>query len=154
LAEAIDCARKKHDFLLWAYVFMPEHVHLLICPRPNVYDVSKILESIKLSVARTAVPYVRKNAPTFLSSMLDQQPNGRTHYRFWQRGPGFDRNITSEQTAVAEIEYIHANPVRRGLCEKPTDWHWSSAADYAGLRSGPLAIDFHESPRTYIIGAQ
>jgi REP element-mobilizing transposase RayT len=33
LAEAIDEARTQHDFALWAYVFMPEHVHLIIYPR-------------------------------------------------------------------------------------------------------------------------
>jgi REP element-mobilizing transposase RayT len=32
LADAIDKARYEHPFLLWAYVFMPEHVHLLIWP--------------------------------------------------------------------------------------------------------------------------
>jgi putative transposase len=133
---------------------MPEHVHLLICPRPDVYDVSKILESIKLSVARRAVPYVRNHAPEYLTAMLDRQPNGRAHYRFWQCGGGFDRNITGERAAVAEIDYIHANPVRRGLCEKPHDWQWSSAADYAGLRAGPLPLDLHSLPRTYVLGAQ
>jgi putative transposase len=28
---------------------------------------------------------------------------------------------------VAAIDYIHLNPVRRGLCERCTDWKWSSA---------------------------
>ena len=32
LADAIDAARMKHCFSLWAYVFMPEHVHLLVNP--------------------------------------------------------------------------------------------------------------------------
>jgi len=27
-----------------------------------------------------------------------------------------------------EIDYSHANPVRRGLCRGPEDWHWSIAA--------------------------
>ena len=31
----------------------------------------------------------------------------------------------------AAIEYIHLNPVKRGLCELPTDWRWSSARQYS-----------------------
>ena len=30
LAEAIQSARVKHSFDLWAFVFMPEHVHLIV----------------------------------------------------------------------------------------------------------------------------
>ena len=41
------------------------------------------------------------------------QPNGEVHYRFWQRGGGYDRNITDPATLRVMIEYIHNNPVRR-----------------------------------------
>ena len=147
LAEAIDLARAKHAFDLWAYVFMPEHVHLVICPRQSVYDVSKILATLKQSVTRKALAYVRNSAPAFLERMLDEQPNGRKHYRFWQRGGGFDRNLWSQKVLVAEIDYVHANPVRRGLCERTEDWTWSSAADYALVRNGPLALNLESLPR-------
>jgi hypothetical protein len=48
---------------------------------------------------------------------------------FWQRGGGYDRNLTEPRTIWAEIASIHANPVRRGLCESATDWPWSSARE-------------------------
>jgi putative transposase len=51
LVEAIDRAREKHAFDLWAYVVMPEHVHLLIWPRKPVYSTSRMLTSIKLPVS-------------------------------------------------------------------------------------------------------
>jgi len=35
--------------------------------------------------------------------------------RFWQPDGGYHRNITSIEALRAMIEYIHANPVRRGL---------------------------------------
>jgi putative transposase len=68
------------------------------------------------------------------------------YYRFWQRGGGYDRNVVEPVTAHYQAEYMHNNPVRRGLCAKPEDWRWSSAADYAGLRVGPLTIDSHSLP--------
>ena len=39
------------------------------------------------------------------------------------------------------IDYIHLNPVRRGLVERPEDWKWSSFPWYAGVRPVPLEID-------------
>lgn len=66
LAEAINAASGKHAFDVWAYVFMPEHVHLLICPRQDKYDVSKFLASVKLPVTRKACAYATQYAPEFL----------------------------------------------------------------------------------------
>jgi putative transposase len=43
LAEAIAAARARQQFELWAYVFMPEHVHPLVYPRRRDYQISSIL---------------------------------------------------------------------------------------------------------------
>ena len=148
LVDAIELAKLQHSFHIWAYVIMPEHAHLLIWPTTPCYSVSKILASVKLSVTRKALTYVRKNSPAFLSRMKDLQPNGEIHYRFWQRGGGYDRNSTEPLAIWNQIIYIHANPVRRGLCRYPEDWMWSSAGLYAGLRDGPLSIDRDSLLRT------
>jgi putative transposase len=150
LVDAVDRAREKHRFHVWAYVVMPEHVHLLVWPTEAAYDISAILNSIKQSVAKRALAFVPRTAPAFLTRMEDRQPSGETHYRFWQRGGGYDRNIVEETTLYRLIEYLHANPVRRGLCARPEDWHWSSAADFVGVRVGPLRLDRDSLPRIVI----
>ncbi|MCH8274710.1 MAG: hypothetical protein IH851_07965, partial [Armatimonadetes bacterium] len=61
--------------------------------------------------------------------------------RFWQDGPGFDRNLFSPKAIRQAIEYLHANPVRRGLAEAAIEYEWSSARQYAGLSPGPLRVD-------------
>ena len=55
LAEAIEVYSMKLSFELWAYVFMPEHVHLLIYPTERDYSISKILQGVKLSVSRKMI---------------------------------------------------------------------------------------------------
>jgi REP-associated tyrosine transposase len=147
LVDAINHARKKHRFDLWAYVFMPEHVHLLIWPTNRDYSISKILGSIKIPVTRHALAFVRESGQN-TRLLEDPQPNKDLHYRFWQRGGGHDRNLIEPTAIWAEIDYIHQNPTRRGLCTHADDWHWSSAADYSGLRSGPLHLDMNSLPRT------
>src|SRR5215475_14079232 len=66
LAVAIDDARKEFHFALWAYVFMPEHVHLIIYPLRPQYDIRLILQAIKEPVGRKAVKHLRASAPQWL----------------------------------------------------------------------------------------
>ena len=141
LIEGIDRARQKAHFHVWAYVIMLEHAHLLVWPTEPVYDSSDVLNSIKQSVAKRALLFVHRHAPEFLPGMEDRQPDGKVHFRFWQRGGGHERNVFEPATVFEQIVYMHNNPVRRGLCVKPEDWLWSGAADYAGLRVGPLRLD-------------
>ena len=148
MLESIDRARKRHDFHLWSYVIMPEHVHLLIWPARSEYSISAILKSLKQSVARRALTFVEQNSPSFLRQMEDRQPNGRVAYRFWQRGGGFDGNLTEPATIWRTVEYIHANPVRRGLCDRPTDWKWSSAIEMEHPGTGELLLDLESFPPT------
>jgi putative transposase len=125
---------------------MPEHAHVLVWPTESEYDISAILGSIKQSVSKRALAHVRRHTPAFLPQMEDRQPNGDVHYRFWQRGGGYDRNVFDPVTVFSQIEYMHNNPVRRELCAKAEDWIWSSAADYSGIRVGPLRIDRESLP--------
>jgi putative transposase len=150
--DAVGRAREAHEFHIWAHVIMPEHVHLLVWPTRPDYNISDILNSIKQSVSKKALIFVRRESPSFLSRMEDRQPNGVVHHRFWQRGGGYDRNVVEPATVHQQIEYIHNNPVRRGLCQKPEDWQWSSAADHAGIRIGPLPIDRESVPTLFVAG--
>jgi len=130
--KSLSAARDAHAFDIWAYVIMPEHVHLLIFPRNDEYSIADILGDIKRPVAQKALRFVRETAPSFLETMRDEQPNGIVRHRFWQRGGGFDRNLVEPSIIHSTIDYIHANPVRRGLVESPDDWQWSSAVFYSG----------------------
>jgi putative transposase len=144
--DAIDRGRAKHGFDLWAYCLMPEHVHVLLWPTGSSYSFSEVLNSIKQSVAKRALTFVRREALEFLGRMEDKQPSGKVCYRFWQRGGGYDRNLFEPTTVYQQIDYIHANPVRRGLCLRPEEWPWSSAADYVGVRKGPAVLQRESLP--------
>ncbi len=101
---------------------------------------SAFLQAVKVPVARKAIRHLKDHASDWLTRLT--VPEGRrVRHRFWQPGGGYDRNITSIETLRAMIEYIHANPVRRGLVARAEDWEWSSARWYAGLRPAKLEID-------------
>src|SRR4051794_35161592 len=66
LIDAINLSRRNHAFDLWAWVIMPEHSHLLIFPTQDIYSISGILSTIKQSVAKRAIAFVRAQSPDFL----------------------------------------------------------------------------------------
>lgn len=150
LVDALASARARHGFELWAYVIMPEHAHILLRPLSHGADIAPILKGIKQPVARAATNFLRQNNNRrWLERLKVCRPSGRVEYRFWQQGGGYDRNIVTPKAARAAVEYIHNNPVRRGLVECPTDWPWSSAQWYCGCGDTKLEMDmvrFEGSP--------
>jgi putative transposase len=140
LSQAIRNACRKLNYALWAYVFMPDHVHLIVWPRDRLYEDSDFLTAVKTPVSRRAVRYLRKEAPEWLEKIRVHRGTKVEHH-FWQPGRGHDRNITTSRTLLKMIDYIHQNPVRRGLVELARDWKWSSAGWFEGLMMNDLKPD-------------
>src|ERR1700761_9412162 len=82
---------------VFGYVVMPEHVHLLMS-EPGKVLLGGALQALKISVSKRS-----KERP------------------FWQ-ARYYDFNVFSWYKRVEKIDYIHWNPVKRGLVEKPEDW--------------------------------
>jgi len=112
---------------------MPEHVHLLVFPNHVSYDISTFTRAIKQPVSRRAMRYLEKHDPQWLPK-LTRTRGKRTERLFRQSGGGYDRNIVEPNALHATVDYIHENPVRRGLVDKAIDWSWSSARYYVGFR--------------------
>jgi hypothetical protein len=60
-------------------------------------------------------------------------------YQFWQEGSHAEL-VFSDAMMREKLEYIHANPVKRGYVDKPEQWRYSSARNYAG-EIGLVEID-------------
>ena len=140
LVETIVTAREKHHFALIAYVIMPEHTHLLIQPLLREYDTAAILKSIKQPVSRKAKRFLEEKDSVWLEKLTVRR-GIRDVFRFWQAGPGYDRNIRDEEELLEKMQYIHNNPVKRGLVAAPEDWPWSSVGWYLGRYGGKIPID-------------
>jgi putative transposase len=141
LAESIDKALEAHQLRLSAFVFMPEHVHLLVWPiDPQVAAISEFLKTLKLSCS-TKIKHrlIVAQSPLLKRLTVTERP-GKCVFRFWQEGPGYDRNLDRPNTVQASIDYIHNNPVKRGLSRRAVEWRWSSARHYfPGFGLPPLA---------------
>ena len=122
--ENLSARKTDLSFDLWAYVLVPEHVHLLLLPRKDDYSISRIPHALKRPVSYRA----RQLGVTF-------------EKHFWQPGGGYDRNLLTPAAVHREVGYIHANPVRLGLVEQPEQWPFSSAGFWADQPDVPLEVD-------------
>jgi len=131
LSESIDRAITKHGYRLAAFVYMPEHVHLLVYPWEDAAGIAQPLRAIKRPYSyRIKQLLIAANSPLLTKLTVHQRPGVET-FRYWQEGPGYDRNLTQARTVLWSIDYLHNNPLRRGLCAAAVDWRWSSARHYA-----------------------
>ena len=60
--------------------------------------------------------------------------------RFWQLR-FHDFNVWSHKKRVEKLQYMHLNPVKRGLVAHPRHWPWSSFSFYANPKPGLVPID-------------
>jgi len=127
LAISVGRAIERHKFRLVAFVFMPEHVHLLVYPTQSTADISALLKAIKRPYSYRIKQLLQESDSPLLQKLTIRERPGKMTFRYWQEGPGYDRNLNNEKSVRAAIDYIHMNPVRRGLCQNVLDWKWSSA---------------------------
>jgi putative transposase len=112
-ALARTCYRYQFD--VFGYVVMPEHVHLLVS-EPGRELLSVALQGLKLSVSR--------------------RPRTRP---FWLPRY-YDFNVMTEEKRLEKLNYIHWNPMKRGLVDRPEDWRWSSYRYYQTGEQGRVTI--------------
>ncbi len=124
--------RDRYDFALLGYVVMPEHVHLLIS-EPNVGTPSVAMQVLKQRVSR-ALRRRPKKSPASQMRFWKETPLSN-HPRFWQRR-FYEFNVWSFRKKNEKLNYMHFNPVRRGLVDHPKSWDWSSYRFY--MIGGPV----------------
>ena len=127
--ETLDALRHEHDFRLVGYVLMPEHFHLLIWPS-KAHNPSRIIGSLKQRTARHIIESLKRCEEPWCRRVLDkivlpETVHDQSTYRVWQRS-FYDFNVWSESKRLEKLEYMHGNPVKRGLAANPGDWPWSS----------------------------
>ncbi len=138
----LDKVRSVTGCHLIAFVVMPEHVHLLLWPKLPDFPAISVLHRLKRNAAKEIVGRWRDTNAPILHEITDTNGN----VRLWQPGGGYDRNISTDEELREKIDYIHANPVHRGLVDKPTDYHWSSARWYSDDTNDTLPMDRAEKP--------
>ena len=133
IAASLDETRRRLGVALCGYVLMPDHWHALLWPHHPV-TISEVVSEVKSVSAR------RVNG-------LRERRGHLWQHQFW------DRFVRHSREYGARLNYMHNNPVRKGLVAKPEDWPWSSFQNFSLKKSEraacPIEIDYVMLPEAY-----
>ena len=116
-----ECDR--HPACLVAYVAMPDHLHFLFGPRDG--QVTKFLARFKPNATRNLDELAAQNGRIKERDWLA----AKGQRELWQDGK-YSLPIYSTPWVEEKINYIHQNPMRKGLSTSPADYPWSSFMAY------------------------
>jgi REP element-mobilizing transposase RayT len=133
ILESFEESRRRLGFLLCGYVLMPDHWHGLFWPRYPL-SISRLVQDIKYASSR------RLNRQRGSTGSLWQ-------HQFW------DRFVRHAKEFNDRLTYMHLNPVRKALVDRPEEWRWSSYQNFSleeSVRAAcPLQVDYVLLPDSY-----
>jgi len=140
VCRAFGEARNSAGILIFAYVVMPDHVHLITDGSRKPSDVLRFLNGIS---ARRVIGYLKeKDFQSSLDKLRQEiKPRQYKHSLWEHHSDAF--LLTSEATFMQKVNYIHQNPVRAGLAERAEDYLFSSTRIWRKLplENEPLKVD-------------
>ncbi len=132
LCNIIYNLRRKGEISLLGFVIMPEHFHLLIVPNSET-KISWIMQEIKKGSARLinkdrfGRAQGRARLPSDDPKKLSwYSGSSLTQNKVWM-DEYYDYVIRNEKDMIRHLQYIHNNPVKRGLVDTTEKYIWSSA---------------------------
>jgi putative transposase len=140
-SSALNEARGSGRFAIFAYVIMPDHLHLITDGARKPSDTLRFINGI---ASHRVVGYLKEGGYTASLEKLRDRKKARGHrYSLWD-GHSNVFLLTSESLFMQRVNYIHQNPVRAGLVAHAEDYEWSSARCWSRrtLKDEPLLMDF------------
>jgi putative transposase len=143
ITRSLQFCRKNKNLKIHAYVILDNHLHLLVSGK----NLSNIIRDFKSFTAQEIIATLQKSKKTWILQELaffKRKHKENDKYQIWQEG-SHPQMITSDAMLYQKIDYIHFNPVQRGLVREPEYWTYSSAVDYSEnspVMNGFVEIDF------------
>jgi REP element-mobilizing transposase RayT len=146
--ESLDFCIKKKGMILYSYVIMSNHIHLII--QSENAKLSDLIRDFKKFTATTILDKIQIEPESRSEWMLERfklatkSHSRNKNFQFWQLG-NHAEEIYSEKFMWSKIDYIHFNPVRAGIVKSPQDYIYSSASNYLDGK-GILDIEIVQVP--------
>ena len=137
IIDSLNYCQKEKGLAVYGYCIMPSHIHL-IARAEGKDSISDILRDFKKFTSKAIVRQIMNEPESRKDWMLEyfkkagEGYKGIKDYKFWQDG-NHSEMITSNQFFDEKLDYIHNNPVIEMIVERPEDYIFSSARNYAGL---------------------
>ena len=139
LINAIKFYQSKKNLEVIAYAFLPDHFHMIVKSK----ELIKIIQLIKMFSAKEIVKQLKADNNSQILTQLKlnkKEYKNNSDYQVWQEG-FMPKEIMNDEMLNQKIEYIHYNPIKKGLVNDPSDWKYSSACIYEKEEEGIIKLD-------------
>jgi len=119
--ESLAFCIEKKGMLLYGYVIMCNHIHLIIQSKTG--KLSDLIRDFKKFTATNILEKIQTEPESRREWMLErfkkatETHNRNKNYQFWQYG-NHAEEVYSHKFMWSKLDYIHLNPVRAGIVEK------------------------------------
>ena len=146
LIDSFKFCKEKKGLILYAFVIMGSHVHLLASAEEGSSGLSAIIRDFKSHTSRKIIEWITNNKKESRRKWLEMvfkyhgkfNPNNQV-YQVWKQHNKPMQCVTPHFT-MQKLNYIHNNPVKSGIVDLPEDYRYSSARNYAGRTDGILDV--------------
>jgi len=148
IIECLDYCIKNKAMLVYGYVIMSNHIHLIIQSKDG--KLSDLVRDFKKFTAKQILEKIQIEPESRREWILERfQKATESHtrnknYQFWQYG-NHAEEIYSHEFMWSKLDYIHLNPVRAGILEKASEYIYSSASNYVNGK-GILEVILVDNP--------
>ena len=137
------CIEKK-QLKVFAWCIMTNHIHLIL--QSSKGDLSGTLRDFKKFTSSRIIDAIeqnkeesRRNWMLWIFKKAGEKNSRNKDYQFWQQ-ENHPVQLSTIPFTLEKLNYIHNNPVKAGIVEKPEDYLLSSARDYFGMK-GLISIE-------------
>jgi putative transposase len=132
LVDSLNTGRILGQYELFAFVIMPNHLHIVIrCLKD--YLVSDVVREFKKATANLILRHyeAEDNQEALASCRSRVKPGQKQQHAVWE-DEYQAKNVFSPTFLRQKLDYIHNNPVQPHWCltERPEEYAWSSARFY------------------------
>jgi putative transposase len=128
LLDDMNFYRNKYGCHIQAYVIMLEHYHLIV----NFAEPEHLhgwLRDFQSHTSNELAKWIKETVVNTELSVFVKHANGKSELCVWKE-QARALGITTTATLRTKVDYIHSNPVKRGLVNQSQDWLWSSWRNY------------------------
>jgi REP element-mobilizing transposase RayT len=139
IIESLKYCQQQKGLEIYAYVLMPSHLHVL-CRAKEGHELSDIIRDFKKFTSSKIIQNIQKEPESRKEWLLELFKGACEHlkrtqeFKVWQDGYHAEE-VSSDKFIYQKLNYIHNNPVKDKIVEKPEDYLFSSARNYAELES-------------------
>ena len=145
IIDSLSYCRKHKGLHVFAYVIMPIHFHGIVSAE-KAEDLPGVMRDLKRHTSRELVRVLQSSSwelPLRAFKKAAEVAHRESEQKVWQ-DEFHPIAIFTERVFREKMDYIHANPVRKGLVRQPSDWWYSSACYCESGETGPLELDLVE----------